>query len=227
VRRRPKTPVSVPIEFPHHPPPLPCSSLSCNKLGPEGGAALAERLGGNSTLQSLQYAACGSNRLPSVRLSVSAHCHAYSLTIFHPAPRSHSLGGNNIGSEGATALAAILKETQITNLGCAAARVFAFVSMPTHTFANTSSLPCTLLPIREHISFLACSPSEPSSLLPAPLPRSHPPDAALDRALLGPRPRPPVGRVDHACSRTPTSPPCDLPVAACSTTSSMARPKMP
>ena len=33
-----------------------------------------------------------------------------------------SLYCNNIGAEGASALAAILKETQITNLRCAAAR---------------------------------------------------------------------------------------------------------
>jgi hypothetical protein len=52
-------------------PPL-TRSLSWNGLGPEGGAALAEGLKGNTTLQSLEYAACGSNRLPSVRLSVSA-----------------------------------------------------------------------------------------------------------------------------------------------------------
>jgi len=44
----------------------------------------------------------------------------YSLTIPTP-PLARSLGGNSIGAEGATALAAILKETQITNLRCAAA----------------------------------------------------------------------------------------------------------
>jgi hypothetical protein len=95
-------------------------SLSRNKLGPEGVAALAEGLKGDSTLQSLEYAACGSNRLPSVRLPVSAHWHAYSHHP-HPTPRSHSLSANSIGDQGASALAAILKETQITNLGCAAA----------------------------------------------------------------------------------------------------------
>jgi hypothetical protein len=53
------------------------------------------------------------------------------LSPFPPhAPLAHSLERNNIGAEGASALAAILKETQITNLKCAAARVFAFVSMP-------------------------------------------------------------------------------------------------
>ena len=44
--------------------------LSDNNLDPAEGAALAEGL---STLQSLEYAACASNRLLSVRLSVSAH----------------------------------------------------------------------------------------------------------------------------------------------------------
>ena len=48
-------------------------SLFDNDLGPQGGAALAESLKGNSTLRWLEYAACGSNRLLSVRLSVSAH----------------------------------------------------------------------------------------------------------------------------------------------------------
>ena len=43
---------------------------------------------------------------------------------------AHSLENNQIRNKGASALAAILKETQITNLKCAAARVFAFVSMP-------------------------------------------------------------------------------------------------
>ena len=47
-------------------------SLGGNGLGPDGGAALADGLKGNSTLRRLGYA-CGSNRLLSVRLSVSAH----------------------------------------------------------------------------------------------------------------------------------------------------------
>ena len=51
-----------------------------------------------------------------------------------------SLQKNNIGGEGASALAAILKETKITNLECTAARAFAFVSMPvdTHLFSLTA-----------------------------------------------------------------------------------------
>ena len=40
-----------------------------------------------------------------------------------------SLYNNDIGAKGASALAAVLKETQITKLGCAIPRVFAFVSM--------------------------------------------------------------------------------------------------
>ena len=43
-----------------------------------------------------------------------------SLTIPNP-PLAHSLRNNEIGAKGASALAAILKETQITNLGCAGA----------------------------------------------------------------------------------------------------------
>ena len=39
---------------------------------------------------------------------------------FHPA-LSRSLGGNGIGAKGASALAAVLKETKITELECAAA----------------------------------------------------------------------------------------------------------
>ena len=39
---------------------------------------------------------------------------------FHPTPRSHRLIGNQIGAEGAAALADILNKTNVTNLGCAA-----------------------------------------------------------------------------------------------------------
>ena len=65
---------------------------------------------------------------------LSAPIDTPTLSPFPPLPPlAHSLGANDIGAEGATALAAILKETQITNLGCAAARVFAFESMPIDT----------------------------------------------------------------------------------------------
>ena len=49
------------------------------------------------------------------------------------APCAHSLRYNNIGDKGVSALAAILKKTQISNLECAATRVFAFVSAPIDT----------------------------------------------------------------------------------------------
>ena len=52
-----------------------------------------------------------------------------STHLAHPC----SLWDNNIGDEGALALAAILKETQITNLKCAAALAFAFLSGPIDT----------------------------------------------------------------------------------------------
>ena len=48
-----------------------------------------------------------------------------------------SLYYNNIGAEGASALAAVLKETQISNLECAATRVFAFASTPIDTAHHT------------------------------------------------------------------------------------------
>ena len=44
-----------------------------------------------------------------------------SLTILAP-PLTRSLGENNIGVKGASALAAVLKETKITTLGCAPTR---------------------------------------------------------------------------------------------------------
>ena len=53
-------------------------------------------------------------------LSAPADTHMCPLTVPPPVPRS--IGNNRIGDEGASALAAILKETQITNLKCAATR---------------------------------------------------------------------------------------------------------
>ena len=46
--------VSAPADTAHHPPLHPTRSLRANELGPEGGAALAEGLKGNSRLQSLE-----------------------------------------------------------------------------------------------------------------------------------------------------------------------------
>ena len=55
------------------------------------------------------------------------------LSPFPILPLARSLADNGIGAEGASALAAILKETQITNLECARPRVFAFLSPPLDT----------------------------------------------------------------------------------------------
>ena len=60
-----------------------------------------------------------------------------------------SLKDNNIGAKGASALAAILKETQITQLKCAAAREFAFVSMPIDTPTLSPSPPDPSLAVSE------------------------------------------------------------------------------
>ena len=56
-------------------------------------------------------------------------------------PLARSLGGNVIGAKGATALAAILNKTKITDLKCAAApAVFAFMSAPIDTPPSLGSL---------------------------------------------------------------------------------------
>ena len=53
-------------------------------------------------------------------LCVSAHLHAYSLTV-PILPIACSISLNDLRGEGTSALAAILKETQIQELECAAA----------------------------------------------------------------------------------------------------------
>ena len=54
--------------------------------------------------------------------------------LSRPPPIHCSLRDNHIGVEGTSALAAILKETKITELECAAAsQVFAFLSAPIDT----------------------------------------------------------------------------------------------
>ena len=51
-------------------------------------------------------------------------------------PLARSLDGNRLGDKGITALAAILNETKITHLRCAAISVaFAFVSAPVDMLA--------------------------------------------------------------------------------------------
>ena len=58
---------------------------------------------------------------------------ACALSYTAPTPIPCSLWNNRIGDQGAIALAAILNKTKITNLKCAAAPEFAFVSTPIDT----------------------------------------------------------------------------------------------
>eukprot|EP00964_Phaeocystis_antarctica_P119624 scaffold83337_cov64-Phaeocystis_antarctica.AAC.5 len=94
----------------------------------EGITALCDGLKG-SAITSLRCAVT-----PRVFAFMSAPIDTPTLSPFPILPLAHSLGGNEIGAEGASALAAILNETKITNLKCAAApEVFAFVSAPVDT----------------------------------------------------------------------------------------------
>ena len=73
---------------------------------------------------------------------VSAPIDTPTLSPFPIPPLARSLFGNGIGAEGATALAATLKETKITHLKCAATpEVFAFVSAPVDTRLLSHTLP--------------------------------------------------------------------------------------
>ena len=58
---------------------------------------------------------------PSVFAFVSAPIDTATLSPPPTLPMLCSIGWNGIGDKGASALAAVLKETQITNLKCAAA----------------------------------------------------------------------------------------------------------
>ena len=124
---------------------------------------------------------------------VSAPIDTPTLSPFPILPIARSLADNGIGAEGASALAAVLKETKITNLKCAAApKVFDFMSAPADTFANTSPFLAHFYLRQKRAHLLPWSLSSlPPSLLHR-LPHSHPRDAALDRAPRGPWPRPPV-----------------------------------
>ena len=97
-------------------------SLEYNGIGAEGATALAAVLK-ETKITNLKCAAA-----PEVFAFVSAPVDTRLLP-----PISCSLGYNYIGDEGASALAAVLKETMITNLKCALPRVFAFVSAPIDT----------------------------------------------------------------------------------------------
>ena len=80
----------------------------------EGITKLCEGLKG-STVTSLKCAA------PPPSAFMSAPIDTPTLSPFLTLPLARSLGGNAIGKEGITVLAAILKETEITELKCAAA----------------------------------------------------------------------------------------------------------
>ena len=120
--------VSAPIDTPTLSPfpilPL-ARSLGGNGIGDKGATALAAVLN-ETNITNLKCAAA-----PEVFAFVSAPIDTPTLSPFPILPLAHSLSVNAIGAEGATKLAAILNETQITNLKCAAApEVFAFVSAP-------------------------------------------------------------------------------------------------
>ena len=77
------------------------------------------------------------SRRPRVFASVLAPNDTPALSPFPPCPRS--LRYNGIGDKGATALAAILNETNITNLECAApAKRLLYLSAPHDTPASLS-----------------------------------------------------------------------------------------
>ena len=78
----------------------------------------------------------------SAPIDTPIHSHRSNLTH-----ALHSIGYNEIGDKGASALAAILKETKIINLRCATARVFAFVSMPIDTPAFSPYPLCSSLTV--------------------------------------------------------------------------------
>ena len=81
----------------------------------EGIIALCEGLKG-SAVTSLECAAT-----LQVFAFLSAPADTYLPSYCAPTPIPRSIGSNDIGDEGASALAAILKETKITNLKCATA----------------------------------------------------------------------------------------------------------
>ena len=90
-------------------------SIQYNGIGIKGASALAAILK-ETQIQQLECAAAPQRSLFCQR-PLTRTCH---LTL-PTAPIPRSIGSNFIGYEGASALAAVLKETQITNLKCAAA----------------------------------------------------------------------------------------------------------
>ena len=83
--------------------------LDANKLGPKGGMALAEALKSNTTLKELESAALRSN--PPAHAFIHRSMHPRCTRSFsHPSfCRVRRLYDNNLGDEGAMALAEALK----------------------------------------------------------------------------------------------------------------------
>ena len=115
------------------PPPTPCS-LAYNKIGDEGASALA------TILKETQISNLG---CAAARVFVFLSAPIDTPILSPSPPLARSLGDNNIGDQGASALASILKETQINNLRCAPPPVCdACVSMPLDTLQHPPLLPC-------------------------------------------------------------------------------------
>ena len=93
-------------------PPL-TRSLGENRIGVKGASALAAGLKETK----ITTLGCATSR-DSVLFSVSALTRTFPPTVPQPIPGS--IRHNCVGDEGASALAAILKETMISNLECAA-----------------------------------------------------------------------------------------------------------
>ena len=89
--------------------------LKWKGVGVPGAIVLSKLLPSAAALTSLK---CAPAR---VFAFVSAPIDTPTLSPFPTLPLARSLGGNDIGKKGVTALAAILKETEITELECAAA----------------------------------------------------------------------------------------------------------
>ena len=116
------------------------NSIANNNIGAEGACTLTAILK-ETQIQELECATAPEHLL-------LCQCPLTRLVSHRPAtsPALRSLWSNHIGAEGASALAAILKETQISDLKCAAApRVFAFVSAPVDMLVlshHLRSAPC-------------------------------------------------------------------------------------
>ena len=97
--------LSAPIDSPQLPPCSHPRSLRKNHLGPAGAAALAEGLKGNTTLQSLEWAAWRSNQSPE-GLFCQRPLTRLSTRL---CSRARSISANLLGAEGAAALTEGLK----------------------------------------------------------------------------------------------------------------------